>query len=63
MKIKILMPDTEEGIQLLKMKISEIHALAIINSIEKLPCEADKKLLLLSSIKEEIRKRSKGIAK
>lgn len=54
------MPDTEEGIQLLKMKVAEIHGVAIINGIQKLPYEADGKLLLFSTIKAEIKKRAEN---
>ncbi|WP_088186350.1 hypothetical protein [Desulfosporosinus sp. FKA] len=58
MKIRVHMPDTEEGIQQLKMKVAEIHVEAIINNIQKLPCEADRKLELFNTIKIEIRKRA-----
>jgi hypothetical protein len=52
------MPDTVEGIQQLQMKAAEIHVLAIIDGIQKLPCEADRKLLLFNTIKAEIQKRA-----
>jgi hypothetical protein len=58
MKIRVYMPETEKGIQQLKMKVAEIHAVAIIDGIQKLTCEADNKLLLFNTIKEEMRKRT-----
>ncbi|WP_298203110.1 hypothetical protein [Desulfosporosinus sp.] len=58
MKIRVFMPDTEDGIKQLKMKVAEIHTVAIIDSIQKLPCEAERKLQLFNTIKSEIRKRA-----
>ncbi|MCB8818656.1 hypothetical protein [Desulfosporosinus shakirovi] len=62
MKIRVFMPDTEEGIQQLKMKVAELHAVAIIDGIQKLPCEADRKLQLFNTIKAEIRNRAEKIS-
>lgn len=57
MKIRFFMPDTDEGIKL-KLKVAELHAVAFIEGIKKLPCEADRKLQLFNTIKAEIRRRA-----
>ena len=58
MKIRVHLPETEEGIQQLKMKVAELHAEAIMNCIHKLPCEAESKMQLFNLVKDEIKKRA-----
>jgi len=55
LKIVVHYPETEEGRRRLMETISDLHAILIIDSIERLPWDRKDKTLLLDEIKKEIK--------
>ncbi|MGF7056830.1 hypothetical protein [Brassicibacter mesophilus] len=58
MEIVVHYPETEEGKRMLQERVTELHAQLIINCIDKLSWDKDKKMRLFNEVKKEIKRRA-----
>ena len=54
MNIRVHLPDTEEGWEMLNERMAEIHSEFIIDQINNLPCSYEKKLEVLEGVRRKI---------
>lgn len=54
MNIRVQLPDTEEGWEMLNDRMAEVHSEFIINQINNLPCSYEKKLEVLEGVRIKI---------
>lgn len=54
MNIRVHLPDTEEGWEMLNERMAEFHSEFIINQINNLPCSYEKKLEVLEGVRRKI---------
>ena len=54
MNVRVHLPTTKEGWQMLNERMAEIHSEFIINQINDLPCSYERKLEVLEGVKKKI---------
>ena len=50
MNVTLIMPKSASGIAKLNKQVAEIHAQAVVSSIQKMTCSREKKSLCLDSV-------------
>lgn len=58
MNIRVHLPDSEEGWQMLNDRMAEFHAGVILDQINNLPCGYEEKLEVLEGVKRRIEEES-----
>lgn len=54
MEVRVHLPDTEEGWEMLNDRMAEFHAEFILNQINNLSCSYERKLEVLEGVKRKI---------
>ena len=54
MEVRIHLPGTKEGWEMLNERMAEIHSEFIIDQINNLPCSYEKKLEVLEGVRRKI---------
>lgn len=55
MNIRVHLPSTKEGWELLSNKVAEVQSELIINQINKLPCNYERKVEVLEGVRKKIK--------
>ena len=54
MNVRVHLPTTKEGWQILNERMAEFHSEYIINQINNLPCSYEEKIQVLEGVKKKI---------